>query len=439
MRNPARQPLPLAVAAVFASAFAMQHPVYAGQTLTVLSCLDPTTPPDCRSAYDGTLRMAYACAQDGDVVDLTQLRCSTLSLSSELSNGTAADLELRGPGRDKLALDGGGAHRVLRHAGVARRLIVRDLSIEHGRYQLAQDGQGGGCIVTSGSVNLVDTRVAGCELLASNEATARGGGVFAAGYASLESSIVSDSHASSDVYNALGGGIYAGTAMDVRNSTVSGNSTHVANEAAVSAGGGVYSPGRGGTENDISHSLLSGNSAGAGAAAYVRGTAATFVFDSTIAGNHLVANGLRGAGAVLDVADARATWSTFAGNTFEGGGFDLAVAADTHVPLYNVVLDNGITGSGDVQVVGTPNLIRNADPHVTLPGDTLTADPMLGELRANGGPTLTMAPKPGSPLVGAGAPLFAQRDDQRGAPRHTAGATDIGAVESETLFFDDFE
>jgi hypothetical protein len=35
--------------------------------------------------------------------------------------------------------------------------------------------------------------------------------------------------------------------------------------------------------------------------------------------------------------------------------------------------------------------------------------------------------------------LFAQRDDQRGAPRHTAGATDIGAVESETLFFDDFE
>ena len=69
----------------------------------------------------------------------------------------------------------------------------------------------------------------------------------------------------------------------------------------------------------------------------------------------------------------------------------------------------------------------------TLPTDVIGADPMLGPLAANGGPTRTHALLAGSPAIDAGIPVvgsgfFACRaQDQRGFPRN--GACDIGAYE----------
>jgi hypothetical protein len=71
-------------------------------------------------------------------------------------------------------------------------------------------------------------------------------------------------------------------------------------------------------------------------------------------------------------------------------------------------------------------------------GSSLLADPMLGPLRNNGGPTETMAPMPGSPAIDAGT-AEGLTTDQRGAARpvdfsgvvNAAGGdgSDIGAVE----------
>ena len=69
--------------------------------------------------------------------------------------------------------------------------------------------------------------------------------------------------------------------------------------------------------------------------------------------------------------------------------------------------------------------------------DTLTGDPMLGNPADNGGPTLTLALLPGSPAIDAGdsglvtdppftGPPFT---DQRGDPRISGAAVDIGAFE----------
>ena len=57
------------------------------------------------------------------------------------------------------------------------------------------------------------------------------------------------------------------------------------------------------------------------------------------------------------------------------------------------------------------------------------ADPKLGPLANNGGPTLTMALLPGSPAIDAADTSAAPATDQRGAPRPVGPAADIGAYE----------
>src|SRR5262249_19099994 len=57
----------------------------------------------------------------------------------------------------------------------------------------------------------------------------------------------------------------------------------------------------------------------------------------------------------------------------------------------------------------------------------ITADPRLGIVTLNGGPTVTAALQAGSPAVDAGAPSACPPTDQRSAPR--VGTCDIGAFE----------
>jgi hypothetical protein len=60
-------------------------------------------------------------------------------------------------------------------------------------------------------------------------------------------------------------------------------------------------------------------------------------------------------------------------------------------------------------------------------------DPQLGPLGDNGGPTPTMLPQSGSPVLAAGDPAAAPPTDQRGYIRTRGGAIDIGAVETQPL------
>ncbi|MCB0184666.1 MAG: DUF11 domain-containing protein, partial [Caldilineaceae bacterium] len=95
--------------------------------------------------------------------------------------------------------------------------------------------------------------------------------------------------------------------------------------------------------------------------------------------------------------------------------------------LRNTVVANSVSGgdcSGTVNIT-TNNLIEDGSCSATLSGD-----PLLLPLDNYGGPTLTMSPAPGSPLLEAGDNATCEATDQRGVARPVGNTCDIGAVET---------
>ena len=175
------------------------------------------------------------------------------------------------------------------------------------------------------------------------------------------------------------------------------------------------------------------------------------VDNSTVTGNDA-----HGVGGIFSWGDDNNTLtisnSTIAGNkttdepgrppTGDAGG--LAVATGTEVVQNTIIAGNvNITGgvttpancgpflpSGGFVSLGH-NLDSGADCRLSAPTDVSNADPLLGPLQNNGGPTDTLALAANSPAVdrvpasGAGCPPT----DQRGVPRPQGAGCDIGAFE----------
>jgi len=116
---------------------------------------------------------------------------------------------------------------------------------------------------------------------------------------------------------------------------------------------------------------------------------------------------------------------TNAPSTLTGGAANIATST--------VTLD-----STDITV--TRNAFGNGSFN-TSAGMPIAADPQLGPLQYNGGPTPTMAPSSGSPAIDNGSTIATV--DQRGCPRPVGLAPDIGAYETsfvaDLVFRDGFD
>jgi hypothetical protein len=82
------------------------------------------------------------------------------------------------------------------------------------------------------------------------------------------------------------------------------------------------------------------------------------------------------------------------------------------------------------------NLVRPAGNNIGFVSSDIigTANPLLGPLTDNGGPTFTMALLPGSPAIDAGDDTLTGTD-QRGLPRKSGMHVDIGAFELDGSAF----
>jgi PKD repeat protein len=205
---------------------------------------------------------------------------------------------------------------------------------------------------------------------------------------------------------------------------------------------------------DVSDSTISGNTSQFGAGVDVGSSGSATLKDDTITGNTAAAtsNGGGGGGIYNAAGTVHLYDTTIAGNSqtggtgstpASGGGGLFNNAAQASFTLVNtVVAGNSADGLGpDVYsgfTSGGHNLIGATDNSAGWVSSDLTGTagaPLhagLAALANNGGPTLTMLPDIGSPLLGAGlvsAIPAGVTTDQRGAPRTVQGKVDIGAVE----------
>lgn len=215
-----------------------------------------------------------------------------------------------------------------------------------------------------------------------------------------------------------GGGVFAKDAsIELSNSTVSGNS-------AVTGGGGIdlYF-----ATATLNNSTVSGNSSAFGGGVYAQESTIT-LNNSTVSGNSA------DIGSGIDVTNAAGTLnsSTVSGNNAEyGGGIYAGGVAD--IALSNTIVANSLGGDCFL----SSGLSTNTHNHFEDAScDGVSGNnPRLGPLQDNGGPTLTLLPKPGSPAIDAGSNADAAglQHDQRGFARIVNGTVDIGATEVSEL------
>ena len=467
--------------------------------LPVTSCLDDADP--------GTLRNVLAVAAEGDTVDLSALTCSTITLTQGAIDTSALglhqlyDVTLQGPGRDALTIDAAGQSQVFVVGGFSSAkgtFTANDLTIANGTYSgsLAACVLGFGGTVALNRVDVTNCHASGTYRLLF------GGAVDANTLQMTDSTITHSSVIGSGVHsNSAGGGAYVGDSATLIRSTISGNSAsapYAFYNGYASVGGGLYSRG----DLVLTDSTISGNSIEAtnagqdakGGGVYVRGFAT--ITNSTIDGNQADGDGgglfkaiFSNYGEPPPPGDTKlyVTNSTISGNAARRGG-GIATSRPLYLANSTLAFNSGVAGGGGVMfvlngiydsggvfdaqssivasntagpgatyaadldtddalaVTGANNLIRDAGVSITLPGDTIDADPLLLALADNGGPTRTHALDAGSPAIDAGNNAAALDFDQRGDGylRVAGAAADIGAFEiqatsDDVIFSDGFD
>ena len=436
---------------------------------------------NCNDSGSGSLRDAVSHAVDGDTIDLTQLSCSVISLSTGAIVIGAQDLTLHGPGADALSINSAGqpGSGVLYNV-VGGTLKVQGLSISFGRKYGSSGTVHGGCIFSLGNVELDNTHVYACTTRSDGSNAGAGGGVYAQGNVKLVNSVVEQAGVTTNGGDAKGGGVFAGGALTLAYSTITycrvatvGNgqgggayvggsllakystiSGNLVDEVTLSSGGGLH------TNADVAilWSTISGNHAHVGGGLYLGHGAAgdtAQIVDSTISGNTAAAAG----GAVANLPLSLYS-STIAFNTipFQSGGIiGYEQSAGLGLRSSPVRIDSSIIAGN--MALGVPDVPRDVGGEVTVtvsgsndlinyiaqgaPAGTINADPLLGPLRNNGGPTATRALLPGSPAIDAGNNTRSLSTDQRGAgfERVINSVADIGAYERDpdSIFNDGFD
>jgi hypothetical protein len=369
----------------------------APQDITVTTSTDSAVDPGT------TLREAIEQSENENLTGSDRILFApgvtgTIALSGQQLPQIHEPLQIVGPGATSLSVSGSDASRILSlQTNPGDDVKLSGLTLTHANPGNAVEG---GAILAQGAdLTVQDSTI-------SDSAAQDGGAIFfsgAAGSLALRDSTISGN-------DALPGGNIAGgvfgydVPMAIEGSTFSGNT-------APNRGGGLFFGGYDGLT--VKNSTFSGNSAPSGAGIYLGYAFPTAIRSSTIADN-------TGSGIQIYQATPAVTNSIVAGNT----GGDLASSFFDQFNVSFSLVEN--PGGGTVTSVPGSNIFG--------------VDPELGPLAGNGGPTQTLRPLIGSPVIDQGK-AGAETTDQRGSARPLnvpsladSGATghdgaDMGAVE----------
>lgn len=340
-------------------------------------CVDPGGTGGCFASLDA----AIEATGNGDVVDVHP---GTYSSPSYVGVPSSRRLTIRG-------------------AGPAATTLLESLVI-HSRARVTISG-----VRVQGVTNGITVQPEGRLVLEDSEITASGGYGLAA---STRSTVRVSRCTISSNQNS---GVWSIGRLDVIDSTVRDNGV-----------GGVHLSRAGA----ITRSTITGN---AGGGIYSdHDTGSLRVTSSTISGNHgaIVGAGIRlrrPGRAILDHV-------TITGNaaTARGGGVAGDGPAGQFTVRSSIIAGNTAPVGPDCSTTGlralAPSLIEDATD-CAIAGTVISADPLLGPLQDNGGPTVTHALLPGSPALAAlASPATCRQADQRGVARVVP--CDMGAFEA---------
>ena len=275
-------------------------------------------------------------------------------------------------------------------------------------------------VLPGASLTLTDTTITNGD----SDGLYNGGGTLV-----IEDVVVSR-HDGTGILNSRSG--ISPATLRVTNSTISNN-----------GGDGIYNQGNEGDAfTTVINSTISNNSRYGILISNSNSTAQAVVINSTISGNasYGVVTGPSNTG----ISRAFLSNTTVANNGRGiGTGGPTSSGTDSHTLKNTILANNGVNCSGGtsgshlITSLGH-NISSDAScPMFTESGDLQSiADPMLGALADNGGPTLTHALLPGSPAIDAISPADctdtsgnALTADQRGYARPVGVGCDVGSFE----------
>jgi hypothetical protein len=407
---------------------------------------------NCDDSGAGSLRDTIGGADTDDTIDLTQLTCSRITLTSGEIIFGQANLAIHGAGSGRITIDGGLGGGIFVGLG-SGTLQVEGLSMENGfKYRTDTDAFGG-CVHANGNAMFRDVQMRNCNALSTGPRAALGGAVWTGGQVVLEHSVVTGSMAKATGYGyASGGGVYARSTTTSLYSTIS-NNVAISESATPSFGGGLFIW-NGGL---IIGSTISGNQAArmGGIATKGASTYTLTMINSTVSGN--VANRF---GGIFSVAKLNLYNSTVAFNTSHqwdtGAGYYLGAGVHISVPgeMDSTIIANNVNTGAPAQyptvdLTGKPGSGFSGGHNnvglciVPCPNDTSHDDPGLHPLQDNGGTTRTHVPTPGQWDIFGGTNVLNWQWDQRGpgfARQSPGDWPEIGALQinSDIIFANGF-
>ena len=342
-------------------------------------------------------------------------------------------------GAGKITLSGGDATGFFNFSG-ARSLSLNALTLTHAG-NISSPSSGLGIAVGDGILSVSNTTF-------SQNTRGAISGFSAAGVVTITNSLfISNSS------NGFGGAIYNTGQLFISDSVFTGNAAPISYE-----GGAIYNFGGPAAMGQVSIVRTSFNQNTAGYGGAIRNDGIMTLTQSTLANNGTTFNGggggviVTGSGGQLLLVNVTLTGSTSmpsnTGSALYVNGSAIRVGRAT---LVNVTMTDNAGANGQVHVanlgvvdfkntiIANGQCTKDATASLTDSGGNLTfnatgcpgtnADPLLGALQDNGGPTLTRAIASTSPARDQGMNTGCPAYDQRGVIRPQGTQCDIGAVE----------
>jgi predicted outer membrane repeat protein len=412
-----------------------------------------------RMTIEGSLLAGNTSVRNGGAIE----NDGVLTIERSTLSGNTADASGGAIGNDNP-----------RRAHVTIRLCtLKDNTATGAAVRAGADVGDGGALFNKATMMIHDSTISGNKAenaVGVGSSGGAGGAIFNKSVLTIEGSTISDNTASGD-----GGAISCVplSTLTISGSTLSGNKAS-GNGGAIRLSHSIV---------HIGTSTLRGNSATAGGAISTELSTLLTINRSTLSGNSATEGDLRDGdgGALYDAGGPSATLtivnSTFSGNSAMGSGgaiFSSGKHESSRIASCTLSGNSAATGGGIfarfynekgklhlLNSIVAANTGTNPDvsgplaesSHNNLIGDgtgmtgitsgsqgnkvgtsAAPINPLLAPLADNGGPTQTMLPQAGSPVINAGDPNATNLPefDQRGPgfPRVIGGRLDIGAVET---------